>query len=102
MQCPLFSWSKYSSTSDYVIEVTDANGNLVWGGFNSDWTVKNIVIPSSQNSIQFNSDGSASSALLFGKVYRWKVYASKDNSQSATGWELISVSEDQRGLIIIE
>ena len=48
---PTFSWDPYSSTSDYVIEVTDANGNSIWGGFNADWTVKNITIPSSENSI---------------------------------------------------
>ncbi len=99
---PTFTWTKYSSTSDYVIKVTDANGNLVWGGFNADWTVKNIVIPSSQSSIAFNSDGNALKTLQVGKVYRWKIYASKDNTQSPAGWELISVSEDQRGLIIIE
>lgn len=99
---PTFEWTKYSSTSDYVIEVQDSHGNVIWGGFSSNWTVKNIVIPSSQNSIEFNSDGNASSSLNSGEVYRWKVYASKDNSQSATGWELISVSEDQRGLIIID
>ena len=98
---PTFSWTSYSSSSDYVIEVTDANGNLIWGGFNSDWTVKNIVIPSSENSIIFNSDGNASSSLEIGKVYRWKIYASKNSSQSPTGWELISVSEEQRGLIVI-
>lgn len=98
---PTFMWKSYASTSDYVIEVSDANGNVIWGGFNADWTVKNITIPSSETSILFNSDGTASEALMSGKVYRWRIYASKD-SNSATGWELISVSEDQRGLIIIE
>lgn len=99
---PTFTWTDYPSTTDYVIEVTDANGQLVWGGFDSNWTVKNIVIPSSENSIEFNSDGSAVGNLETGRVYRWKIYASKDDAQSPTGWELISVSEDQRGLIIIE
>ena len=99
---PTFEWKKYSSTSDYVIEVSDANGNVIWGGFSNNWTVKNITIPSSQNSIMFDSDGNATEALQIGKVYRWRIYASKDNTQSPTGWELISVSEDQRGLIIIE
>ncbi len=99
---PIFTWEAYPSSSDYVIEVTDANGNIIWGGFNADWTVKNIIIPSSENSILFNSDGNATESLIIGKHYRWRIYASKDNVQSATGWELISVSEDQRGLIIIE
>lgn len=99
---PTFTWTGYSSTSDYVIEVTDANGNVIWGGFNADWTIKNITIPSSETTIMFNSDGNATEALRSGKIYRWSIYASKNNVQSATGWELISVSENQRGLIIIE
>lgn len=99
---PTFSWESYSSTSDYVIEVRDASGKLIWGGFSNDWSTKNIVIPSSQRSIAFNADGNALENLEVGRVYRWRVYASKDSSQSPTGWELISMSEDQRGLIIIE
>ena len=99
---PTFTWVGYSSTTDYVIEVSDENGNVIWGGFNVDWTVKNITIPSAETSIMFNSDSNATEALMSGKVYRWRVYASKDNQQSLTGWELISVSEDQQGLIIIE
>lgn len=99
---PTFTWEAYPSTSDYVIEVMDAGSKVIWGGFSNDWTVKNIVIPSAQNSIQFNSDGNATEDLQSGKVYRWRIYASKDNAQATTGWELISVSEDQMGLIIIE
>jgi hypothetical protein len=98
---PSFEWTAYPSASDYVIEVTDANGNLIWGGFTvtgNTWT-KNIVIPSAQTSITFNSDGKAVSNLLPGKTYRWKIYASKNDNQAANGWRLISVSEDQLGLI---
>ena len=36
---PTFEWTKYAATSDYVIEVQDANGNVIWGGFSSNWTV---------------------------------------------------------------
>ncbi|HEY0744806.1 MAG TPA: carboxypeptidase-like regulatory domain-containing protein [Chryseosolibacter sp.] len=99
---PTFSWTAYSSTSDYVIEVTDAStGAVVWGGFDRSGSlpVKNIVIPSSQRSIQFNADGSAAiTSLIPGRVYRWRVFASKNDQGSATGWVLISASEDQRGL----
>jgi hypothetical protein len=102
---PTFQWTAYSSTSDYVIEVTDvATGNVIWGGFNKSVSpaTKNIVIPSSQTSIQYNSDGKASAALVSGKVYRWKIYASKNDVTSLTGWKLISASEDQLGLIKIK
>jgi hypothetical protein len=101
---PTFEWSAYPSTSDYVIEVTDAStGNVIWGGFtNTDGTItKNITIPSNTTSVAFDSDGTATDALEVGKVYRWRVYASKNNNQSGT-WNLISASEDQQGLIIIE
>jgi hypothetical protein len=101
---PTFEWSAYPSTSDYVIEVTDAStGNVIWGGFkNTDGTLtKNIVIPSNTTSIEFDSDGTATDALEVGKIYRWRVYASKNNNQNDT-WNLISASEDQQGLIIIE
>lgn len=101
---PTFSWSAYPSTSDYVIEVTDATtGQVVWGGFtNTDGVItKNIVIESNVTSVEFNFDGTASvDALTPGKIYRWRVYASKDNVQ--TGWNLIAASENQMGLIKVE
>lgn len=100
---PVFSWYAYSSASDYVIEVSDASGNVIWGGFDysQDPAVKKVVIPSNRTSVEFNEDGSATSNLLPGSVYRWKVYVSKNDNQSASGWRLISVSEDQLGLIKI-
>ncbi len=100
---PTFEWTAYSSTSDYVIEVTDAmTGTVVWGGFDTsgDLPVKNVVIPSEQLSAEFNFDNSASIEQLEpGKIYRWRIYASKDDQNSPTGWTLISASEDQHGLI---
>ncbi len=97
---PTFEWDPYSSTSDYVIEVRDANGTLIWGGFSADWTLKNIVIPSSQQSIVYNFDGNATESLAAGKTYRWRIYASKDVGGGAS-WDLISVSEEQMGLFTI-
>lgn len=99
---PTFSWTAYSSASDYVIEVSDASGNVLWGGFSNGWDTKNITIPKSQMSIPFNSDGNATAMLEDGKIYRWRVYASKDDAQSPSGFRLISVSEDQTGLIVVK
>jgi len=98
---PLLEWTAYSSTSDYVIEVVNSDGKIIWGGFNNDnaLTSKNIIIPSDQTSIQFNIDNNATEPLKVGKIYRWRVYASKDDVKEETGWKLISVSEDQQGLI---
>ncbi len=101
---PTFTWSAYSSINDYVIEVSDINGNVIWGGFDdsSGTIVKNIVIPKSELSITYNSDGNASSTLKQGSTYRWKVYASKDDAKEDVGWKLISVSEEQMGLFTIQ
>lgn len=99
---PAFEWSAFPGTNDYVIEVLDANGNLIWGGFDDSGTlpVKKIEIPSNQLSIAYNEDGNATIPVLEnGRVYRWRIYASKDDQNSSTEWTLISVSEDQRGLI---
>jgi hypothetical protein len=101
---PTFEWVAYASTSDYVIEVTDAStGTVIWGGFtNSSGTItKNITIPSNTTSISYNSDGKASAQLVVGKVYRWRVFASKNNAQTGS-WNLIAASEDQLGLIKIK
>jgi len=97
---PTFEWSSYASSSDYIVEVTDANGQLIWGGFSSNWTIRNLIIPSSQTSVVFNFDGNATASLVEGKVYRWRVYASKDVGGGAS-WDLISGSEDQMGLFEI-
>ncbi len=97
---PTFTWEAYSSTSDYIVEVRDANGKLIWGGFSDNWTTRNMTVPSSQTSVAFNSDGNAIENLKVGQTYRWRVYASKD-AQGGASWNLISASEDQMGLFTI-
>ena len=100
---PTFTWLDYSSASDYVIEVSDVNGNVIWGGFTKAGiliTKNNPFIPKTQLSIVFNADGKATTTLKSKNIYRWRIYASKDDS--ALGWKLISVSEEQQGLIVIK
>lgn len=103
---PTFQWTAYPSTSDYVIEVMDAStGQIVWGGFDKSGTlpVKKIIIPGSQTSVLYNSNSTATiTSLVPGKIYRWRVYASKNDVNSSTGWTLISTSEDQVGLLKIQ
>lgn len=101
---PTFTWTAYSSTSDYVLEVSDVNGNIIWGGFTVDGETitKNVTVERSVLSAEFNFDGSASIELEKGQIYRWRVYASKDDTKDPNGWKLISVSEDQKGLFIIK
>ena len=99
-----FEWEAFASTSDYVIEVSDINGTVVWGGFSKvgELLVKRIEIPSGQLIVDYNFDGTATVSVLEpGRIYRWRIFASKNDQQSDTGWTLISASEDQRGLIKI-
>lgn len=98
---PTLSWIAYPSSSDYVVEVIDSNGTVIWGGFNDDYTEKKVSVSKSQTSVTYNFDGSATGGLEAGKIYRWRIYASKDSTQEPTGWKLISVSEDQMGIIKI-
>lgn len=100
---PTFTWQAYSGTSDYVIEVSDINGNVIWGGFTKSSTTitKNISIPKGQLSIVFNADGKATTTLKSKNTYRWRIYSSKDDNTSSTGWKLISDSEEQMGLFTI-
>lgn len=95
---PTFTWVAYPSTSDYVVEVTNASGNVIWGGFSNAGADKNIIIPSAELSVVYNSDGLASEDLVDGKTYRWRVYASKDAGGNSGNWNLISASEDQMGI----
>ena len=99
---PTLTWTAYPSTTDYVIEVINSSGNVIWGGFSSNGTVKDFQVSSAQTNVVFDVDGGASAALEDGKTYRWRVYASKDSVSSLTGWNLISVSEDQRGIFKVE
>lgn len=98
---PTFSWAAYASTDNYVIEVSDINGNVIWGGFKNSGTVMNFAIPRATTSIVYNSNGTATQPLQSGQFYRWRIFASKSDSGDPRGWKLISVSEDQQGLIKI-
>jgi hypothetical protein len=97
---PTFQWVKYPSAKEYIVEVMDLNGRIVWGGYNrSDSTVRHAQIPADSSSITYNFDNSAVAVLVPGKVYRWKIYA--DNGAASKIQGLISSSEDQKGLFIV-
>jgi len=93
---PTFTWLKYPSAKEYIVEVFDSNGATIWGGFNELGEVLHTQIGPDETSVVFNFDGSAVADLQEGKVYRWKIYADSDGLQDIQG--LISSSEDQMGL----
>jgi len=96
---PTFHWNAYPQTKEYIIEVRDINGNLIWGGFNANGEIRHTQIPKEWNSVKFNFDGSAISPLISGNVYQWRIYA--DDDATANIQTLLSSSEDLMGLFQI-
>ena len=95
---PLFAWNLYPQAKEYIIEVKDMNGNIVWGGFDENGVIRHSQIPRTYTSIRYNFDGSASAALQSGQVYQWKIYADDDILPGVQ--TLLSSSEDLKGLFI--
>lgn len=98
---PTFIWTAYASADNYVIEISDSNGNVIWGGFSNAGSVRKFVIPKTTTSITYNSNGTATLPLQNGQIYRWRIFGCKADSGDPRGWKTISVSEDQQGLIKI-
>jgi hypothetical protein len=95
---PTFTWEKYPSAQEYIVEVFDSQGNTIWGGFDDAGVVQHAQITAAQTSVEFDFDGSARAALQDGETYRWKIYADKDDVLNVQEDTLISSSEDLMGL----
>ena len=95
---PTFGWNAYPSTKEYIIEVRDINGELVWGGFKANGEIRHAQIPKEWNSVEFNFDGSALTQLQSGSIYQWRIYS--DDDDAANVQTLLSASEDLMGLFI--
>jgi hypothetical protein len=95
---PTFHWIAYPQTKEYIIEVRDINGNLIWGGFTASGEIRHSQIPKEWNSVEFNFDGSALLQLNSGEVYQWRIYSDDDATQNVQ--TLLSSSEDLMGLFI--
>jgi hypothetical protein len=97
---PTLTWQPYASATHYVIEVVNSRGQVIWGGIEGmgNSAVRKVLVPKTTLNVMYNFDGTATESLRSGQIYRWRVYASKDEN-STLGWKLISASEDQVGLI---
>ena len=95
---PTFSWNSYPSTKEYIIEVRDINGNLIWGGFKENGEIQHTQIPKEWNGVEFNFDGSALIQLQPGNIYQWRLYSDDDDAPNVQ--TLLSASEDLMGLFI--
>jgi hypothetical protein len=101
---PLFSWKKessYSSVKEYIIEVKDFNGNVMWGGYDRTTGAINHEQISQSVTVQkrYNFDQQNVPALVPGVIYQWKVYA--DDDAAAGVQTLLSSSEDLMGLFMV-
>lgn len=97
---PSFSWSAYPQAKEYIIEVKDLNGNIIWGGFDENGIIRHAKIPKETTSVKFNFDGTAKSLLKHDEIYQWKVYADDDALNNVQ--TLLSSSEDLMGLFKIK
>jgi len=96
---PTFHWNAYPQAKEYIIEVRDINGELIWGGFKANGEIRHAQIPKEWNSVEFNFDGSALTQLQSGNIYQWRLYADDDAAPNVQ--TLLSASEDLMGLFIV-
>ena len=96
---PTFTWSAYPSAKEYFIEVRDIDGELLWGGFDASGAANHGFIGAGVTSVQYNFDGSTNvSTLDPSKIYRWQVWADLGTKSESFVEQLISSSEDLRGV----
>jgi len=95
---PTFNWNPYPQAKEYIIEVRDINGELIWGGFKANGEIRHAQIPKEWTSVIFNFDGSALTQLQQGNIYQWRLYADDDAAPNVQ--TLLSASEDLMGLFI--
>jgi len=97
---PTFTWTKtssYASVKEYIIEVFNSKGEVIWGGFDDNGVIRHPKIdPQETTSVVYNFDGSAINPLEQGQTYRWKVYADDDADPNVQ--TLLSSSENLMGL----
>ena len=98
-QVPIFRWEAYPSAKEYFIEVKDLSGNIIWGGIDADGTAKHGFIDAAADSVIYSFDNlPGTPALIPGKIYQWKLWADKGTQQNGFVEQLISSSEDLRGI----
>jgi hypothetical protein len=99
---PVFRWEPYPSAKEYFIEVKDLSGNVLWGGFDGAGTSNHAFIGANVDSVVFDFDNQPGAPILYpGKIYQWKIWADKGTQLDGVVEQLISSSEDLRGIFQI-
>ena len=77
----------------------DFDGNVLWGGINSDGTINHGFIGANVDSVLYNFDNQPGTpALQPGQIYQWRLWADKGTQTDSFVDQLISSSEDLRGI----
>lgn len=90
-----FRWAAHPEATFYVVEVRNAEGQLVWGGFDARGTPRFRVLGSS-TSIRYGAQGNPTESLAPGRLYRFRVYAGLDVTTGEI-FKLIGASEELAG-----
>jgi hypothetical protein len=90
-----FSWQADPGADFYVVEVTNALGQVVWGGFDANRRPLFRVLGGTE--IDFGALVPAAEPLQSGRRYRLRVYGAIDTT-TGTLFELVSASEELEGV----
>lgn len=88
------SWNAYPSTKNYILELIDQNGDVIWGGYVPTAGTEYTVGTATTKTIDPTWP---EPDLEVGKFYRVRVYASVDDTD-APFYTLISATEDLEGV----
>jgi hypothetical protein len=88
-----FRWNAYPSTKNYILELINENGDVIWGG-NAPGVNNYTVGTATQVTL---APEWTSEPLVEGKLYRVRVYAAVDTITDPF-YKLISASEDLLGV----
>ena len=92
---PTLSWSAQTDADFYVVELFDAAGQNLWGGFDASRNPKfRVLVP--ETSVLYDGP-----ALSSGAHYRFRVYAAVRDPIVPSNFELIAASEERAGRFVV-
>lgn len=90
-----FAWTPHPEATFYVVEVKNASGQLLWGGFDARGVPRFRVLGSTTR-IRYGAQGSPTESLELGHLYQFRVYAGLDVTTGEI-FKLIGASEELAG-----
>jgi hypothetical protein len=93
---PTLAWTAAAEADFYVVEVVDALGRNVWGGFDARGSWRFTVLPPATR-IAY-----AGPALAPGRTYGWRVFAARRDAVVQTSFTIVAASEALAGTLTID